>query len=234
MRISELADTTGVPATTLRFYETEGLIDPARRGNGYRDYSAEDVDRVAFIVQARTLELSLPEVRDLVTAWTTEPCQSVRAKYRPMLTERIADVDTRARDLAALRSAMSSALERLNELPDKPERCDPACSFLQAPDPKPVIACSLDGNDHADQISRWHTLLNEAIAHTQTATGFSITLAGARAGELAQLAADEQACCPFFIFAFTLDGPTVTMTASAPAGARALLADLYPPLGAPR
>lgn len=34
MRISELAARAGVPATTLRFYETAGLLSPERTATG--------------------------------------------------------------------------------------------------------------------------------------------------------------------------------------------------------
>lgn len=234
MRISELATATGLPATTLRFYESEGLISPARHGNGYRDYTAEDVDRIEFIAQARTLELPLSEVRDLVTAWTSEPCQSVRAKYRPMLAERIADVDARAADLADLRSTLTSAVARLDQLPDKAERCDPTCSFLQPVEPGPAIACSLDGGDHAAQVERWHDLVAQAVEHQATPSGFTLALPVHLAGDAARLAADEQACCPFLRFTLTLDGATVELTATAPTEARALLSEHYPPLGGTR
>jgi DNA-binding transcriptional MerR regulator len=47
--ISELAELTGVSARALRHYEDRGLLVPVRNSNGYRDYSAGDVTRVAQI-----------------------------------------------------------------------------------------------------------------------------------------------------------------------------------------
>jgi DNA-binding transcriptional MerR regulator len=49
MKIGELAALTGVPARMLRYYETKGLIQPARLHNGYRDYGDYLVDRVVKI-----------------------------------------------------------------------------------------------------------------------------------------------------------------------------------------
>ncbi|MEV0645898.1 MerR family transcriptional regulator [Phytomonospora sp. NPDC050363] len=49
MRIGELAERTGVSIRSLRYYEEQGLLKPARGANGYRDFSAEDVNRVARI-----------------------------------------------------------------------------------------------------------------------------------------------------------------------------------------
>lgn len=49
MRIGELATRTGVPARMLRYYEAQGLIQPARLHNGYRDYDDYLIDRVVKI-----------------------------------------------------------------------------------------------------------------------------------------------------------------------------------------
>lgn len=49
MRIGELAARTGVPARMLRYYEKQGLIQPVRLPNGYRDYDDYLIDRVLKI-----------------------------------------------------------------------------------------------------------------------------------------------------------------------------------------
>ncbi|WP_433931084.1 MerR family transcriptional regulator [Curtobacterium flaccumfaciens] len=49
MKIGELATRTGVPARMLRYYEAQGLIQPRRLHNGYRDYDDYLVGRVARI-----------------------------------------------------------------------------------------------------------------------------------------------------------------------------------------
>lgn len=46
MRIGELAQQTGVPTRLLRYYEEQGLIEPRRLDNGYRDYDDYLVERV--------------------------------------------------------------------------------------------------------------------------------------------------------------------------------------------
>ena len=43
MRISEAARRAGTSPRMLRYYETEGLLAPTRRDNGYRDYGSEEV-----------------------------------------------------------------------------------------------------------------------------------------------------------------------------------------------
>ncbi len=58
MRISQLAERSGVPATTLRFYESAGLLSADRTPAGYRMYGEDAVDRLAFIGAAKHLGLA--------------------------------------------------------------------------------------------------------------------------------------------------------------------------------
>jgi len=67
MRISEAAAASGCHLETIRYYERVGLIPPpARRGNGYRAYEPEDVERLRFISRGRDLGFSLDEIRGLL------------------------------------------------------------------------------------------------------------------------------------------------------------------------
>ena len=53
MTITEVARRSGVASSALRFYEAEGLLEPARRTpSGYRLYGPEARDRVAFIASS--------------------------------------------------------------------------------------------------------------------------------------------------------------------------------------
>jgi DNA-binding transcriptional MerR regulator len=49
MRIGELARRAGVSERSLRYYEEQGLLHPARTPAGYRDYAESDVDVVRHI-----------------------------------------------------------------------------------------------------------------------------------------------------------------------------------------
>lgn len=49
MRIGELARRTGVSERSLRYYEEQELLRPARTPSGYRDYAESDVDVVVHI-----------------------------------------------------------------------------------------------------------------------------------------------------------------------------------------
>lgn len=65
MTIKEVEQLLEVPRATVRFYEKEGLITPTREGNGYRDYSDEDVEKLKKIIILRKIGMSVEEIDDL-------------------------------------------------------------------------------------------------------------------------------------------------------------------------
>lgn len=66
MTIKEVAQRTGLARSNIRFYEKEKLISPNRNtGNGYREYSEEDVQTIKKIAYLRTLGISVEDIRRL-------------------------------------------------------------------------------------------------------------------------------------------------------------------------
>jgi MerR family redox-sensitive transcriptional activator SoxR len=57
-----VARRSGVASSALRFYESRGLIASERAGSGHRRYPREVLRRIAFIVFARKVGLSLDEI----------------------------------------------------------------------------------------------------------------------------------------------------------------------------
>jgi MerR family redox-sensitive transcriptional activator SoxR len=62
LTIGEVAARSGVAASALRFYEAEGLIASERNRSGHRRYPRSVLRRVAFIVFAQKVGLSLEEI----------------------------------------------------------------------------------------------------------------------------------------------------------------------------
>ena len=62
MRVSELAQRTGVSTHRLRRYEAMGLIQAERRGSGYREFAERTVRHVVFIAMSRDLGFSLKDI----------------------------------------------------------------------------------------------------------------------------------------------------------------------------
>ena len=65
MTIKELEVRLGISRANIRFYEKEGLLRPARRANGYRDYSAEDAAALEKIALLRRLGMPVETIRQV-------------------------------------------------------------------------------------------------------------------------------------------------------------------------
>lgn len=89
MKISEIAAHTGVSTSALRYYESEGLLAPSRSANGYRSFTADDIDRIEFIRSAKQLGLEIPEIRELIDVTEHGSCTAVRESMRPALPFRM-------------------------------------------------------------------------------------------------------------------------------------------------
>jgi DNA-binding transcriptional MerR regulator len=67
MKIGELAERTGIPASTIRYYEKENLLPKAQRGaNGYRVYQDSALERLDLIQLGQKLGFSLEAIRTVL------------------------------------------------------------------------------------------------------------------------------------------------------------------------
>jgi MerR family redox-sensitive transcriptional activator SoxR len=62
LTISEVSRRSGVAASALRFYEEKGLIQSDRAGSGHRRYARALLRRIAFIVFAQRIGMTLDEI----------------------------------------------------------------------------------------------------------------------------------------------------------------------------
>ena len=62
MTIGEVARRSGVATSALRFYEERGLISSERAGSGHRRYARSVLRRIAFVVFAQRVGLTLQEI----------------------------------------------------------------------------------------------------------------------------------------------------------------------------
>lgn len=125
MFIHELAQLTGVSAKTIRYYESIGLLPkPERAENNYRQYSQGVVERLRFIVSARSLGFTLTDIGEFLEARDagTLPCKRVLDSF----DQRILDIDRRIADLLALRETISRIRNDGAALPPD-KKCDEQC-----------------------------------------------------------------------------------------------------------
>ena len=64
-QIGEIAKLLDVPAATLRFWETSGLLSIEKQTNNYRSYTTRDIIQIADIMHYRTLGIPVTEVRKI-------------------------------------------------------------------------------------------------------------------------------------------------------------------------
>ena len=69
MNIGDVAERSGLPAKTIRYYEDIGLVRPSRSENGYRDLAVEDLHKLAFLGRARSLGFTIEECRTLLSLY---------------------------------------------------------------------------------------------------------------------------------------------------------------------
>lgn len=240
-RISQLAKRVGVPATTLRYYESEGLLPTQRTPSGYRTYDDHDAERVRFIATAKTLGIPLVRIRDLLEVWQDGLCRDVRGRLLALVAEHLDDLDSRMRDLHDVRRHLRGAQDRLRALPARDEPCDPDCPFLTGDHTEVVtevadtagetasapIACSLGPDDHADRLARWRAALAGTTVLQIDEASVRVEFPAEQTTEIAALVSDELACCPFFTFTLTATRSGLRLDATAPIEARPLLDDLF-------
>jgi DNA-binding transcriptional MerR regulator len=68
--ITELARDFGVTTRAIRYWESHGLVSPAREG-GNRIYSKRDQTRLKLALRGKRLGLSLAEIKDLIDMYDT-------------------------------------------------------------------------------------------------------------------------------------------------------------------
>jgi len=106
--IGKLASLTGVSNDTLRYYEQEGLVEPAGRSPaGYRLYDKDAVRRIHFIKHAQSCGFTLAEIRELLVLRGRDKacCCDVRTRA----VEKKLQIENKIRAMRA----MSKALDQL-------------------------------------------------------------------------------------------------------------------------
>lgn len=106
----ELAKRAGVSTDTLRHYERKGVLArPLRGANGYRQYSPSALERVQLVRRALAVGFTLDELAKVLRLRDQggAPCGEVRA----LAAARLAEVETRLRDLRKLRDELRAVLK---------------------------------------------------------------------------------------------------------------------------
>ncbi|MEJ5946914.1 heavy metal-responsive transcriptional regulator [Pseudokineococcus basanitobsidens] len=115
MRIGEAAAAAGVSTQTIRFYERRGLLPQPQRGvNGYREYDASVLARLAFIRSGQAAGLTLVELSNILELRRdgTVPCAHVDS----LLRSKLDGIRARRRELAVLEAELEGLISRSDGL----------------------------------------------------------------------------------------------------------------------
>ena len=114
--VGELADDLGVTTRTLRFYEAEGLIAPARAGAN-RVYGPRDRARLRLILRGRRFGMTLAECREIVDMY-----DGAETSEQRQLTTLLSRLDDIAEDLRRRRDDLDGTLAEVAEVADSCRR----------------------------------------------------------------------------------------------------------------
>lgn len=110
MKIGELAERSGIPASTIRYYEKEGLLPKVQRGaNGYRVYQANALDRLDLIQLGQKLGFSLDTIRSIAALHGAE----LKDALLGQLDARLQEIDHLRKILDEQRRSVVDAMERV-------------------------------------------------------------------------------------------------------------------------
>ncbi|MEZ3470493.1 MAG: MerR family transcriptional regulator [Schaedlerella sp.] len=110
MNTKQMEELTGITRQNIRYYERQGLLEPARdAGNAYRDYSDEDVRRLKLIKMLRMLDMPLKEIGQVLDG--TLPLKEAAAKQQEALLQQQKQIQAAVEVCANIRKEKSEAID---------------------------------------------------------------------------------------------------------------------------
>lgn len=131
LKVGDVAERTGLPSKTIRYYDDIGLLSPTveRSETGYRLFSVDVLNRLAFIKQAQALGLSLAEIHHILEIRDRGdlPCGEVRHH----LEAKVNAITQQIEALVSLRSELQGILSGWDEHPSGDRLAHTICPNLQ-------------------------------------------------------------------------------------------------------
>jgi DNA-binding transcriptional MerR regulator len=118
--ITELSKEFCITTRTIRFYESEGLLQPERNGRN-RVYSARDRVQLKLILRGKRLGFSLSEIADMISMYHAEPGEIAQLEYflnrihdrRLHLNQKRDDIELTLAELTSIEQQCNNRLENL-------------------------------------------------------------------------------------------------------------------------
>ena len=120
MIVGEAAKASRLPVKTVRYYEQIGLVVPDRLDNGYRDYSEDQIKKLAFVQRARSLGFTIEDCRILLSLYEDKSRKSRDVKE--IATRHLDKIEKKISELENMRDTLKVLVKccKGNERPDCP------------------------------------------------------------------------------------------------------------------
>jgi MerR family redox-sensitive transcriptional activator SoxR len=109
LSIGEVARRTGVPASTLRYYEQEGLLPPVSRVAGRRRFSERQIKMVEVLRFAQQAGFTLEEIKRLFHGFDAKA--PLGARWRALAQAKLRELDDLQVRVLQMRRAIEQGLE---------------------------------------------------------------------------------------------------------------------------
>jgi len=117
MKIGELAQQSGLSASSIRFYEAQGLIPKVeRQGNGYRRYPPQVLQTLNIIRSAQQAGFSLEELKQLLPAAGTGEFK--HDELVAGLTRKVKQIEVMQQHLAQSKARLLEVIENIQSKPE--------------------------------------------------------------------------------------------------------------------
>lgn len=104
MRIGEVARRSGIPASTLRYYEDIGLIPEPKRVNGRRDYDVKIFEVLDTIQLAQSAGFTLREIRNLTVD------DNINERWKRMARKKLVDIQQTILEFQSIAKILEQSL----------------------------------------------------------------------------------------------------------------------------
>ena len=103
LSITQVREATGLESSALRYYEKAGLITPAGRAGGRRQYESDVLQRLAVVALLQEVGFTIAEISELLN-------RRGKARWRSLADEKLIEVDAHLERVTAARELLAAAL----------------------------------------------------------------------------------------------------------------------------
>jgi MerR family copper efflux transcriptional regulator len=132
LKIGEVANRSGLPVKTIRYYEEIGLLLPAveRSQSGYRLFSSSVLNRLAFVKRSQSLGLSLSEIKEILAVHDSGqlPCGAAKE----LLEAKVQAIAQQIQALKILQADLKGLLSGWQEQPPNNRISQTICPNIQS------------------------------------------------------------------------------------------------------